>query len=180
MKRFLSIIIIIFLCGIITAEICFEQADEANYLLNLDRFRKLAYNQPPFGRILWDLVYERGKMFAFLLLLYLTPIRERVLLLGMIWFAFSYGFFLMSCMITLGIVGFVVAVTGVFPHWICYIGLLIYLVRRSHFRGYYGLNVLTQRVVTVGTVVVIFATGCVLECFMGVHFIPWLIRLSCL
>ena len=118
MKKFIVILCIFFICGVISADICIENLMYSNVLLELDIYREYANAGLAFRDVFWNILYERAKLVLFLLLLCFTPMREYITVLFLSVFSFLWGFFFMSCVAELGLVGVVIAITAVIPHGI--------------------------------------------------------------
>lgn len=61
MKKFLFIFIIIFICGILSADICLKQMQDSEVLIGLTMFEKYATAEISFKDVIWNLLYERVK-----------------------------------------------------------------------------------------------------------------------
>ncbi len=178
MKKFLIILIIIFICGILSADVCLKQLKESNVLVGLEYYEQYATANIAFKDVFWNVLYERIKFFAFLILLCFTPMKEKIGSILMPLFFFVWGFFLMSCIIELGAGGFVIGLACVFPHGILYVAAVWLLVRQKHTRGYHLKNKIGINIGRFLFFALLFITACVMESLMGTHFIPWVIRLS--
>ena len=178
MKKFLIVLIIIFICGILSADICLEQIKDSEVLIGLDFYKQYSEEKHVFKDVFWSILYERIKLFGFLILLYLTPIRERIGLLLAPLFSFIWGFFLMSCIIELGVAGLVVGLASVIPHGVFYGGVIWLVIRRQKNRYYHSKNSVASILTGFLFGILLFLTGCIIESLIGTHFIPWVIRLS--
>lgn len=178
MKRFLIVLALLFLSGVLVADLCIGQLQRENIWMNLELFKAYAYSNVTFKEVIWNMLYERGKLMIALIILGITPLRERLPIFFLSLFSFCFGFFLMSCVSEIGFIGIVVALASVIPHGFFYVGAFVALTGGASSRGDYQNNGLRQAVVTYLFAGLLFITGCVMECVMGVHFIPWVIRLS--
>ncbi len=178
MKKFLIVLIIIFICGVLSADVCLKQVQQSEIFHDIDFYEQYANAELVFKNVFWNILYERIKIFVLLLLLCCTPIKEKLGILLAPLFSFIWGFYLMSCIVELGVAGLVVGLASVLPHGILYgsgIGLMI-INRRE--RTYYRKNQGIIQVVKYVVVLLLFITACVVESLVGTHFIPWVIRLS--
>lgn len=178
MKKFIVILCIFFICGVISADICIENLMYSNVLLELDIYREYANAGLAFRDVFWNILYERAKLVLFLLLLCFTPMREYITVLFLSVFSFLWGFFFMSCVAELGLVGVVIAITGVIPHGILYMGIWFLILHRNAKYTYHQRDRVVFGSVTYVAVILLFLTGCIIESLMGTHFIPWVIRLG--
>lgn len=178
MKKFFLMLALLFVSGIIAADICVQELQGNDIVMNLDVFKSYAYSKVVFKDVVWNILYERGKLFICLLILCITPLREKMPVLFMSVFSFCFGFFLMSCVLAVGFVGIVVAFASVLPHGLLYVGVFALLYRNHSAGGYRQMEKIPQRIATYLFMLLLFITGCVMECVMGIHFIPWVIRLS--
>lgn len=170
MKKSFIILVILFLSGIITADICIGGLQEDNIWMNLATFEEYATSKVAFKDVIWNMLYTRGKLMLCLMILGLTPWKEKMLAIFGCVFSFCFGFFAMRCIMELGFVGIVIAIASVFPHGLFYLGMFFVIYKRqSRYR---------HKIATYIFALLLFITGCVMECVMGVHFIPWVIRLS--
>ena len=93
-------------------------------------------------------------------------------------FSFAWGFFIMSCIIELGGAGLVVGLASVLPHGVLYcVGIGLLLGRRNA-RKYHLKNQVAMNAGIYVFMIVLFITAIVIESLVGVHFSPWVIRLS--
>ena len=178
MKKFLIILIIIFICGILCADIALKEIANSDVLVGLDFYKQYSNAKFTFKDVFWSILYERIKLFVFLILLYLTPIKEKMGLLLAPLFSFIWGFFLMSSIIELGVAGLMVGLASVLPHGIFYGGVILLVLSRNQNRHYHSKNELGKSVLRLFLTILLFVTGCILESLVATHFIPWVIRLS--
>lgn len=178
MKKILLIFAIIFVSGIIAADICVSGLKNENMLINIEVFKNYAYADTIFKQVIWNMLYERGKLIVCLLVLCITPLRNHMPIIFACVFSFCFGFFMMSCVLVLGFIGVIVALSSILPHGLFYIGIFVILFRRFNMHGYRPNKGVAQSVGTYLFMLLLYVTGCVMECVMGVHFIPWVIRLS--
>lgn len=178
MKKFLIVLIILFICGILSADVCMKQIEDSTVLVGLDCYKQYANAKFAFKDVFWNILYERIKLFSVLLLFCFTPIKKKLGGILLTVFSFIWGFYLMSCIIELGVAGLVVGLASVLPHGILY-GVVIGLVlNRSRTRTYHTRNRIAIHVVLYIVLTILFLAGCILESLVGTHFLPWVIRLS--
>ena len=178
MKKFLIILLIIFICGILSADVCLKQIEDSNVLMGLDFYKKFANAKLAFKDVFWNICYERFKLFGVLILVYFTPIKERISIIILPIFSFIWGFFLMSCIIELGVAGLVVGLASVIPHGGIYGAAIVMILSKRRVKGYHKRSNLVTNTILYMLLAMLFMTGCVIECLMSVHFLPWVIRLS--
>ena len=177
MKKFLIILIIIFICGLLSADVCLKQIQDSSVFPGMDFYEQYATSKMVFKDVFWSVLYERIKLFAVLIMLCFMPVKERLALILAPIFCFGWGFFLMSCIVELGIAGVVIGLASVIPHGILY-GLGIGLILRTWGRRYHIKKPITRNIATGLFIVLLFVAACVVESLIGTHFIPWVIRLS--
>lgn len=178
MKKFLLMLLILFLCGIISADLCIEELINSNALLDIEMYRGYANAELAFKDVFWNILYERAKLVFILVLLCFTPLKEKISVLLISIFSFAWGFFFMSCVAELGMAGVVVGIASVLPHGLFYGGIIVLLLIRRNRYSFHQRDRVTLGAVTYIVVVLLFITGCVIESLMGTHFIPWVIRLG--
>lgn len=178
MKKFLIVLIIIFICGVLSADICLEQIKDSEVLVGLDFYKEYANAKLAFKDVFWNILYERIKLFMVLILLCFTPIKEKIGVVFAPVFSFIWGFFLMNCIIELGVAGLVVGLASVLPHGFLYGGVIWMLLGKRYARSYHTKNRIAWNIASYIFMILLFITGCVLESLIGTHFIPWVIRLS--
>ena len=178
MKKFLIILIIVFICGILSADVCLKEIKDSEVLVGLDFYKQYANTKLVFRDVFWNLLYERVKLFVGIILLCFTPMKERLgIILGLI-FSFIWGFFLMACIVELGVAGLVVGLASVLPHGIFYASGIALLLGIGRSRSYKLKKQIAQNISRYLFVILWFFTACVIENLIGTHLIPWIIRLS--
>lgn len=178
MKKFLIILIIIFICGILSADVCLKQMKESSVIVGMEVYEQYAHAKLTFKDVFWNMLYERIKLFGVLFLLCFTPMKEKMGVLLTTLFSFVWGFFLMSCIIELGVGGLVVGLASVLPHGVLYAAVIAIMIGRRRRRAY---HVKRRFAIDIGIyifLILLFTTACILESLIGTHFIPWVIRLS--
>ena len=178
MKKFFLMLLILFLCGVISADLCIEKLVNSNALLDIEMYEGYANANLAFQDVFWNILYERAKLVLILVLLCFTPIKEKISVLLICIFSFAWGFFVMSCIAELGMAGIVVGISAVLPHALFYGGIvLLLIVKRSRYT-YHRREQMALGAATYIAIVMLFITGCIIESIMGTHFIPWVIRLG--
>lgn len=178
MKKFLIILIVIFICGILSADICMQQIKESTAFVGIEGYKQYASANLAFQQVFWNVMYERAKLLGIVVLLCFTPLKERMgYFLGVL-FSFIWGFFLMSCIVELGVAGLVVGLASVLPHGILYGAAIGLLLSGGRVRRYQHKNQVARKIGAYLFVILLFITACVIESLIGTHFIPWVIRLS--
>lgn len=172
------ILVIVCICGIVVADVCVHNLQDSKALLDMEIFKNYAYADIAFKNVIWNMLYERGKLLLGLFVLCLTPIKNKIPVICTGIFVFCFGFFLMSSILALGFVGIFVALGCVFPHGVLYTIIFVILYRKHVGRSYHQGKSLTGEVVTYLFLILLFVTSCVMECVIGIHFVPWVIRLS--
>lgn len=171
-------LMILFICGIVSADVCLDIIKNSSVLMDLELYKSYANARLIYQDVFWNIFYERLKLFGFLFLLCFTPIRDKLGILVVSIFSFVWGFFIMSCIAELGLAGVVVGIASVLPHGLLYGGLTVMLlgekrVHTYHYKGRVAFNIVSYIVM-----ILLLITGCVLESIVSTHFIPWVIRLS--
>ena len=178
MKKFLIILIIFLICGILCADICFAQIKESDVILGKEFYERYSNSKIAFKDVFWNILYERIKLFGFIALLCFTPVKERIGVIALPIFSFVWGFFLMCCIIELGVAGLVVGLAAVLPHGVLYGAGIGFLFGKQKSRRYHLKNQIAMDIGIYAFMILLFITAIVLESLVGVHFIPWVIRLS--
>lgn len=178
MKKFLIVLIILFICGLLSADICIEQIKDSEVLVGAEFYEQYANTKQVFKDVFWNVLYERIKLFGVLILLCLTPLKERVGIVLAPIFIYIWGFFLMSAIIELGIAGLVVGLASVIPHGLLYGGSIWMMLGKRRTRSYHTRDRVALNVASYIFMLLLFITGCIMESLVGTHFIPWIIRLS--
>lgn len=178
MKKFLIILIIIFICGILSADICLKEIKESEVLIGLELYEQYANTKQVFKAVFWNILYDRLKLFIGIGVLCFTPLKERIGLIMAPLFSFIWGFYLMSCIIELSVAGLVVGLASVLPHGVFYGTVIWMLTSRRELRRYYVKNNVVKNLGAYLFTILLFVTGCIIESLVATHFIPWVIRLS--
>lgn len=178
MKKIILTLLILFVCGMFAADICIQNLVEQNIILSMEVFKEYAYSKIGFKDVIWNMIYDRTKQFLCLLLLRITPLREYIplIILGILFFCL--GFFTMSCVLAIGFVGIVVGLASILPHGLFYAGAYLMIDRKRRVQNFKHYQDIAKGSITYVLMILFFITGCVIECVMGVHFVPWIIRLS--
>lgn len=178
MKKIVLILLLFLIGGMVSAYIITEELSNQAIILTAENYMAYAYAGIAFKELFWSLLYERGKMFLFLAMLSMTPFRTKILPILVGFFVFGFGFFFMTCILELGIAGVVVGVATIFPQMILY-GIAIFIMyQKKQLRAYRQQERMTLQFASWFGILLLFVTGCILECMIGVKFIPWIIRLS--
>ena len=178
MKKMLFAFAIVFVCGVITADLSINKLLAPEIIIDSEYLKEYATSAIVFHDVIWNLVYERLKLFLVLLLLRVTPMKRYISFVLIMILLFCLGFFVMSCVLEIGFVGVLIGIASVFPHGLLYLGGYLLLSRESTSYSYRKKALIPQKVMNYILAVMFFVTGCVIECVMGVNFVPWLIRLS--
>ena len=178
MKKLIVALFLVFICGIIAADICTSKLLSEEVIISMDILKKYAYSKINFNDVIWNLLYERLKQFVCILLFRITPLKNyiSIILIGILLFCF--GFFSMSCILAIGFVGILIGIACILPHGGLYFCSYYMLSKQTRVYSYQQPNKIPQKVIAYLLAIVFFVTGCVMECVIGVHFIPWIIRLS--
>lgn len=178
MKKTFIILIIIFICGALSADVCLKQIEGGAVVVGRDVYEQYATAKMTFKNVFWSILYERIKLFIVFLLLCFTPVKEKIGFVLAPIFSFIWGFFLMSSIIELGFAGLVVGLASVIPHGILYCGSIWLMLRRNQTRTYLIREKMMINIASYLGIILLFITGCILEGVIGAYFIPWVIRLS--
>ena len=178
MKRIVLVLLLLLIGGMISAYILTEELNNESVMITAESYMVYAYAGITFKELFWSLLYERGKLLLLLAIISITPLRNKGLpvLIGV--FIFGFGFFFMSCILELGIAGVVVGLATIFPQMVLY-GIAIFIMyQKRQLRTYRQQERITLQFASWFGILLLFVSGCILECMMGVKFIPWVIRLS--
>jgi len=178
MKKFFLMLLILFICGVISADLCIEKIANSNALLDIQMYEGYANANLSFQNVFWNVLYERAKLVAILVLLCFTPIKDKISVLLISIFSFAWGFFMMSCIAELGMAGIVVGISSVLPHSLFYGAIMVVLLVKNNRHNYRQREMVAYNAVTYIAIIMLFVTGCIIESIMGTHFIPWVIRLG--
>lgn len=170
---------IIFISGIISADVCIDIVSDSSVLLDLEMYKGYANAKLMYHDVFWNILYERIKLFAFIILLCFTPLRNYLVGIILSVFSFIWGFFIMSCITELGLAGVVVGFASVIPHGLLY-GILVMMLLSGEERSSYTYQNrgVVLSIANIVIMILLLITGCVMESLVSTHFIPWVIRLS--
>lgn len=178
MKKSFFMFLILFVCGILSADVCIDIIHGSSVLMDLESYRGYADAQFVYQDVFWNVLYERIKLFIFLLMLCLTPFKRYLGIFFAGIFSFMWGFFMMSSIRILGLAGVVVGIASVLPHGILYGALLMVVLSERNLYTYHKNNQILIYVLNGVIMLLLLLTGCVLESLVSMHFIPWVIRLG--
>lgn len=178
MKKSFFMLAILFICGIVSADVCINIIKDSSALVDLEMYKGYANARLVYQDVVWNIIYERLKLIAFLRLLCVTPIREKLGVLIVSVFSFIWGFYIMSCILELGLAGVVIGIAAVLPHGFLYGVLIIMMLGERNVHNYHYKSKVTLNILSYIVMFLLFLTGCVIESLVSTHFIPWVIRLS--
>ncbi len=178
MRKILIMLLLLFLCGMISGDLIAESLKEDGVLLGIEVYKDYAYSKPVFEESFWQIFFERCKCLICVVILVLTPLKKIIPLILTGTAVFMLGFFTMSNLISLGVVGLLIAITTFLPQLLFYGGMVLCLYRGQGVRNFRQGERKAFRTLSVVLAMMLFAAGCVVECLVGVHLIPWMIRLS--
>ncbi len=180
MKKFFLMLAIIFICGIISADVCIDIVKDSSVLIDLEIYKGYANAKLLFHDVFWNILYERIKLVVFIILLCFTPLRNYLAILIVSVFSFIWGFFIMSCIRELGLAGVVVGIASVIPHGLFYGALIMMMLGGGevHSYTYQNRGGIALNIANAIIMILLVVTGCVMESLVSTHFIPWVIRLS--
>ena len=177
MRKIWIMLLLLFLCGMISGDFIAESLKEESVLLGMDVYKEYAYSKLVFEEIFWQILFERCKCLIIIVVLVLTPFRKilPLLLIGAV--TFMLGFFIMSNMIGIGGVGLLISIVTFIPMLIFYGGMALLLLRGRDRTTLRQGRKMAFRVMTVVLSVLFFGAGCIVESLVGVYLVPWMIRL---
>ena len=178
MKKIIIMLLLLFLCGMISGDLIAESIQKESVLIGMEVYKEYAYSKPLFEEIIWQIFFERCKCLSIIVILILTPMKKILPVLLMGGATFLWGFFTMSNLISLGVVGLFIAIITFLPQLIFYGGMLFLLYRSQNLRTFRQGEKIASTTATGVVCVMLFLAGCVVETLVGVHLIPWMIRLS--
>ena len=178
MKKIFIMLLLLFLCGIISGDFIAESLKEDGVLLGIEVYKEYAYSKPIFEEIFWQILFERCKCLMIVGILIMTPIRKVIPLVLVGIAVFILGFFTMSNIISLGVVGLLIAIATFLSQFLFYGGMVFVIYGRGGRRKLRQGEKIALRTLTIVLAMMLFVAGCVVESLVGVHLIPWMIRLS--
>lgn len=171
-------LMILFICGIVSADVCIDIIKDSRVLLDLEIYKDYANANLVYQDVFWNILYERLKLVSFLFLLCFTPLRDLLGVMVVSVFSYIWGFFIMSCIAELGLAGVVVGIASVLPHGLLYGALIMMFLSQKNTHTYHYKGKIAFNIVSYIVMILLLITGCVLESLVSTHFIPWVIRLS--
>lgn len=178
MKKIWIMLLLLFLCGMISGDLIAESIKEDGVLLGIEVYKEYAYSKPVFEEVFWQILFERCKCLMIVTILIMTPLRKVIPLVLIGVAVFMLGFFTMSNLISLGAVGLLIAIVTFLPQLLFYGGMVLVFIGREERKKLRSGEKIAFRTLTILLVMMLFVAGCVVESLVGVHLIPWMIRLS--
>lgn len=178
MKKSIFLLLLLLICGMVSADVLTIVSDFEDIVISTEEYKAYAYSEVAFKEMFWKLLYARGKILVMLALISILPIREKILPLFGCLFTYGYGFFFMSCLMKMGVAGIPISLSAIFPHGILYGLAIILLFKRRELRSYQMNKRIGYQAGGTAMILLLFVAGCVIECFIGTEFLPWVIRLS--
>mgnify|MGYP003308087247 FL=1 len=178
MKKSIFLLLLLLICGMVSADVLAIVSDFEDIVIGAKEYKAYAYSEVTFKEMFWKLLYARGKMLAMLALVSILPIREKILPLIGCLFTYGYGFFFMSCLMEMGIAGIPISLSAIFPHGILYGIAIMLMFKRRELRSYHMNKRIGYQAGGTVMILLLSVAGCIIECFIGTEFMPWVIRLS--
>ena len=58
MKKFLIVLIIVFICGVLSADVCLKQVEDSAVVVGRDVYEQYATAKLTFKHVFWNILYE--------------------------------------------------------------------------------------------------------------------------
>ena len=178
MKRLVIVLLIVFLCGMICANVVTKGLAQEGVLLDEEFYKEYAVDKLVFETIFWQILIQRCKGLIRIIVLSLTPLKKWMPPILCIGATFVMGFFLMCNTMAMAGVGFLSAIATFIPMVGCYGGMGILLYRGQEHNIRNKVQKVGVKTLSIMVATLLFVLGCVLESLVSVHLIPWMIRLS--
>lgn len=178
MKKITIFLLLLFLGGLIIGDMITVELNKESQVLGIDVYKEYAYSKMKFETVFWQVFFERGKLFLIFILLAFTRLKNKLPLIILFVFTFCMGFFTMSNIISLGAVGLFVSMFVFVPQILFYGGVIVCFYMRQNTRSFYQKGKILRDFILFALLILLFVTGCIVEGLMGIHVIPWVIRLS--
>ena len=178
MRKIWIMLLLLFICGMISGNFIAESLKEEGVLLGMEVYKEYAFAKPVFEEVFWQILFERCKCLLIVALFLLTPLRRMIPLILVSIATFMLGFFLMSNMISIGVVGLLISIVTFLPQLFFYGGIVLLLFHaqeRSTLRQGKKMAFHTMKITLS---IMLFVAGCMVESLLGVYMSPWMIRLS--
>lgn len=179
MKKVFIVLSLIFICGIISGDIISSNLKKESLIIGTDVFYNYANSKFEFKDLFWSILFQRVEELIFLIILSLTALRKRMGFIFLCIYSYISGFFYMASIISYGFWGLVIAFLVSLTIFVFYGGILVLLFqKRNNSYSFHYKKKVAKDLATYLLIFLFLLTGCILESILGVHVIPWIIRLS--
>lgn len=143
--------------------------------LNEYHLKSLAESTADAGMLLWNILWERGKLFLVAGLAAATPLKKVLPLLVECLLCFTGGIYLAACVMNMGGWGFLFFFLSLLPHGIFYLAALILLVRKDPGFRYRPKGTALRIILFAAGLLLLIVLGALLETFVGYKLMIWAI-----
>ena len=143
--------------------------------LNEYHLRSLAESGADQGLLLWNIFWERGKMFLVLGLAAATPLKKVLPLILQCLLCFTAGIYLAACVTNMGGYGALFFSLSLLPHGLFYLAALFLMLCKRPAPIYRQKGGLIKKILFVCGILFLIFIGCALEAYVGYRIIIWLI-----
>ena len=176
MRKELAVGICFCLAGMLCSFLFGSEYFAAYGFLNEYHLRSFAEGGQEQQIILWNILWERGKLFALVGLVSATSLKKLLPLIMQCLIWFTAGIYLSACFMNMGIGGILFFLVSLFPQGLFYFLALIMILRREPaYHQYRQKNALLRKVLYTAGVICVILIGCLLEAFLGIKLLRWAI-----
>ena len=143
--------------------------------LNTYHLQSFANMKPDTQTLLWNIIWERGKLFLFICLAAATPLKKILPLLLRCGICFTVGIYLAACVLSMGAWGIVFFLGSCLPHGLFYLAALILIPCVDSHPFYHRKRMGLRKAGWYAGIIFLILTGCILEAVVGVPLLRWII-----
>lgn len=176
MKKFVWIGLLFLLAGILVAELIGNEFLTTYGFLNEYHLKSFANAALEELDVLWNTIWERGKVMLLLVLLCATPFRRSFPKVGIALAGFVAGAFGAACVAQLGVWGILLTLAALLPHGILY-GIDIVLLYGLHpAYNFEGKRKNARFFLQILLIIMIFFAACLMETLLGTRLLQIVLR----
>lgn len=167
MKKELVIITLLFLAGILSAQLVGKNFFITYGFLNTYHLQAFALTKLDNVLLFWNILWERGKLFLLLIILGFTPLKKILPIFVKGILAYTIGLYGAACVMNIGILGLGVLACSIFPHGILYIMVCYLFLHMEHPFLFKDRKRIFMLCLSGIILCIMFLMGCILETTVG-------------
>lgn len=176
MKKTFILFLILFLAGVLSAQLFGSEFLATYGFLNEYHLQSFAVARIEKVDLLWNVLWERGKLFLLLTVLLFTPTRRAVPAITGGLLSATAGLYGAACVMLFGIRGVGLFFCSLFPQWIFYFlaGFFLFRLQRPVLNNTGKEK--ASYIFSVFLILILIVVGCIVEVTFGMGLLQWCLR----